>query len=82
MATHIHDRMSGFSKLTPIYRIFTNLFIQAGFPGTWGPGENAYGAIHIKDVGTGFVTLFKAIFEGNAKENEDGFCEYRCSVVV
>ncbi|RXW25350.1 hypothetical protein EST38_g490 [Candolleomyces aberdarensis] len=49
-------------------RLFVSLYVQTGVAGTWGPGHNALSVIHIKDVGTAFVKIFKLALEGKAQD--------------
>ncbi|KAJ2934483.1 hypothetical protein H1R20_g2595, partial [Candolleomyces eurysporus] len=50
-------------------RVFSSLYIHTGVAGTWGPGHNALCVIHIKDVGTAFVKIFKLALEGKAQDD-------------
>jgi hypothetical protein len=59
---------SGIAPDAPLLKIYGSLYIQSGVAGTWGPGHNALSVVHIKDVGTAFVKIFKLALEGKAKD--------------
>lgn len=50
------------------------MFKSAGFAGTWGPGLNRMGNLHVKDCTNAILTVFKAALEGKAEEGREGFC--------
>ncbi|KAJ2934480.1 hypothetical protein H1R20_g2596, partial [Candolleomyces eurysporus] len=52
-----------------IPRVLGSLYVQTGVAGTWGPGHNALSVIHIKDVGSAFVKIFKLALEGKAEDD-------------
>ncbi|PFH46827.1 hypothetical protein AMATHDRAFT_50760 [Amanita thiersii Skay4041] len=63
----------GMQKITLIIRLFFQLFKQCGFAGTWGPGLNRMGTVHVKDTAEAVLTVFQAAVEGTADEGEEGF---------
>ncbi|RDB15631.1 hypothetical protein Hypma_004030 [Hypsizygus marmoreus] len=63
----------GIQKTTLPIRIFLNMFKSAGFAGTWGPGLNRMGNIHVRDCANAVMTVFKAALEGKAEEGAEGF---------
>ncbi|KAJ2929337.1 hypothetical protein H1R20_g7758, partial [Candolleomyces eurysporus] len=66
------ERMNTLLGVTPdalIPRVLGSLYVQTGVAGTWGPGHNALSVIHIKDVGSAFVKIFKLALEGKAEDD-------------
>ncbi|KAJ2932557.1 hypothetical protein H1R20_g4522, partial [Candolleomyces eurysporus] len=66
----IYGLGEGISPDAPLLRIYGSLYIQTGVAGTWGPGHNALPVVHIKDVGTAFVKVFKLALEDKAKHDD------------
>ncbi|PFH46826.1 hypothetical protein AMATHDRAFT_43342 [Amanita thiersii Skay4041] len=62
----------GMQKITVVIRLFFQLFKQCGFAGTWGPGLNRMGTVHVKDTAEAMLTVFRAAVEGTADEGEEG----------
>ncbi|KAJ2913517.1 hypothetical protein MD484_g6894, partial [Candolleomyces efflorescens] len=58
----------GIAPDAPLLRIYGSLFVQVGVAGTWGEGHNALSVVHIKDVGTAFVKIFKLALEAKVKD--------------
>ena len=56
--------LRGVTLYGPLLRLLGPLYVQAGVAGTWGPGHSVLSTIHIKDVGTAFVKIFKFALEG------------------
>lgn len=66
----------GVQKVTLPVRIWVDMFLQAGYAGTWGEGYSRMGHAHVKDVATAIITVLKAMLEGKADEGAEGFCEW------
>ena len=64
----------GIRKTSSVLRLYAGFAVQAGFAGTWGPGYNRVGSLHVKDCAEALVILFKAALEGKADEGRDGLC--------
>ncbi|KIJ56877.1 hypothetical protein M422DRAFT_238470 [Sphaerobolus stellatus SS14] len=69
----IYGVSEGPQKITTPIRMFTSRFKTAGHAGTWGPGHNKMGVIHVKDCARAFLTVLKAALEGKADEGAEGF---------
>ena len=64
----------GIRKTSSVLRLYAGFAVQAGFAGTWGPGYNRVGSLHVKDCADALVIMFKAALEGKADEGRDGLC--------
>ena len=71
--------LPGITSDLPLLRIYASLYIQSGIAGTWGPGLNSLPVVHIKDVGTAFVKIFKLALEGKEKHDD---CEFISSPIL
>ncbi|KAJ2913511.1 hypothetical protein MD484_g6892, partial [Candolleomyces efflorescens] len=54
----------GITTYGPTLKFLGAMYIQNGVAGTWGPGQNALSVVHIKDVGSALVKIFKLATEG------------------
>jgi nucleoside-diphosphate-sugar epimerase len=66
----------GIQKTTLPIRIWIDMFLGAGYAGTWGEGHSIMGNAHVKDVATAVITVLKAMLEGKADEGANGFCKF------
>lgn len=57
-------------------RIWVDMFLRAGYAGTWGEGHSIMGNAHVKDVASALATVLKAMLDGKADEGAKGFCEF------
>jgi len=62
----------GIRKTSQILRLYAGFAVQARFAGTWGPGYNRAGSLHVKDCANALVIMFKAALEGKSDEGCDG----------
>ncbi|KAJ6476090.1 hypothetical protein C8R45DRAFT_1077095 [Mycena sanguinolenta] len=61
----------GLQKTTLWVRIFLDIVKDAGYCGTWGPGENSQSNIHVRDMARAVTTVLNAALEGKAGEGAD-----------
>ncbi|EKM82153.1 hypothetical protein AGABI1DRAFT_105483 [Agaricus bisporus var. burnettii JB137-S8] len=54
-------------------RIWVDMFLRAGYAGTWGEGHSIMGNAHVKDVASALATVLKAMLDGKADEGAKGF---------
>ncbi|EGN97180.1 hypothetical protein SERLA73DRAFT_183827 [Serpula lacrymans var. lacrymans S7.3] len=66
----------GVQRNTLWLRIFFDMTKKLGYMGTWGPGANSMNNVHVIDVASALLLLFKSALEGKAEEGKDGiyFC--------
>jgi len=64
----------GVQKTSLPHRLFVNTAAQAGHSGTWGPGRNIGGFVHLKDVASAVSAVLKGALNGSTiGEGERGF---------
>ncbi|KAJ6536134.1 hypothetical protein B0H19DRAFT_1222948 [Mycena capillaripes] len=68
----IYGTGRGLQKTTLWVRIFLDIVKNAGYCGTWGPGENSQSNIHVRDMARAVTTVLNAALEGRAGEGADG----------
>ncbi|KAE9401308.1 NAD(P)-binding protein [Gymnopus androsaceus JB14] len=64
----------GIQKTSLPHRLYLNLAAQAGHSGTFGPGRNIVGLIHLKDVASAVSAVLKGALNGSdIGEGDKGF---------
>ncbi|KAE9391954.1 NAD(P)-binding protein [Gymnopus androsaceus JB14] len=73
----------GIYKSSVAHRMLLNFAAQAGHSGTFGPGRNVLGIIHIKDTASAVSAVLRGALNGSTiGEGEKVFCLFFCNFLI
>jgi len=76
------DVLSGITKTSAALQGYVAISKSIKYAGTWGPGHNKSGWIHVKDVAKALLAIFDAALRGEADLGAEGHCTLDSSLFL